>query len=345
MKTKIDTSDPRYIILYAGTGEENNYVDDIDQWRSEWQKRMDNEEQFGVIYVYPQPKPQTEKSEENKPTKRERNEALENAFTASLAKFRREERQRTNRLMTGYVGVYQSEMGDDHLARAQKGYNKVGRYNYGLRGNFFRDVAAAKTWLDEVANLDPLPLDAVGSTGDTDTTTAIFYGSTAGSTELIAEQVQTAWAAEHGETPPIVNVGDISELSNFLEHDRLLIGIPTWNIGKMQDDWEIAYPLLDEVDLTGKQFAIFGVGDQYGYPDNFQDGMGILGRKLQERGGILVGYTSTDGYEHDYSVAIENGRFMGLAIDDINQPELTEERIKQWVKQVQQEWREITLQL
>ncbi|MEM9777674.1 MAG: flavodoxin [Chloroflexota bacterium] len=349
MKTHIDTSDPRYIILNAGTKKGVNYVEEIDMWRAAWQRRMDQcdsfgTKSFGAIYVYASHEPEAEKDdEENKkegeePAVRQRNEELENAFTASLAKFRREERERTNRLMTGYVGVYRADMGEARLARAKKGYDKVGRYNYGLRGNFFDNVESAKMWLDAITDLGPLPLDAAGADGDTNTSTAIFYGSSTGSTELLAEHVQSAWSAAHGETPPIVNVGDMSELSNLLDNDRLLIGIPTWNIGKMQDDWEIVYPQLDSVDLTGKQIAIFGVGDQYGYPENFQDAMGILGRKFQERGAKLVGYTSTEGYEHDYSDALEDGRFMGLAIDDVNQPDLTAGRIKQWVNQVQQEW-------
>ncbi|MEM8857210.1 MAG: flavodoxin [Chloroflexota bacterium] len=354
MKPHIDTSDPRYIILNAGTKKGINYVEEIDMWRAEWQRRMDKSSSFdtapfGVIYVYASHEPEAEEekdeeeesveeTEEEESAERQRNEELENAFTASLAKFRREERERTNQIITGYVGVYRADMGEERLERAKKSYDKVGRYNYGVRGNFFQDVESAKMWLNAVTDLNRLPLDTAGADGDTNTSTAIFYGSSTGSTELLAEQVQSAWSAAHDETPPIVNVGDISELSNLLEHDRLLIGIPTWNIGKMQDDWEIVYPLLDEVNLADKQIAIFGVGDQYGYPENFQDAMGILGRKLQERGAKLVGYTSTDGYEHEYSDAIQDGRFMGLAIDDVNQPDLTAGRIEQWVSQVQQEW-------
>ncbi|MEM7799734.1 MAG: flavodoxin [Chloroflexota bacterium] len=356
MKSRIDTSDPRYIVLYAGTHDENNYVEDFEAWRSAWQQRMDAGERFGVIYVYPTVKPiqnasedkQEEESEEAKRKKRarrERNEERENAFTAARARFRREERTRTNRLITGYAGVYPNEMQPEQLARSQKGYHKFSRYSYGLRGNFFKDVESAKAWLDEIVDHEPLPLSGTGAAGDAETTTAIFYGSSSGSTELIAERVQAAWTEAHGETPPIVNVGDISELSNLLEHERLLIGIPTWNIGKMQDDWEIVYPQLDSVDLSDKQIAIFGVGDQYGYPDNFQDAIGILGRKFRERGAALVGYTSTDGYEYDHSVSIEDGRFMGLAIDDINQPELTDERIARWVEQVEQEWSGLQLEM
>ncbi|NES97290.1 MAG: flavodoxin FldA, partial [Desertifilum sp. SIO1I2] len=38
------------------------------------------------------------------------------------------------------------------------------------------------------------------------------------------------------------------------------------------------------------------------------------------------------------SKAIKNGKFVGLAIDEDNQPELTEERVKAWVAQLKREF-------
>ena len=53
---------------------------------------------------------------------------------------------------------------------------------------------------------------------------------------------------------------------------------------------------LDEIDFSGKKVAYFGAGDQVGYPDTFQDAMGILEEKISDQGGTTVGYWSTDGY-------------------------------------------------
>ncbi|MEM7125991.1 MAG: flavodoxin [Chloroflexota bacterium] len=170
------------------------------------------------------------------------------------------------------------------------------------------------------------------------TKTAIFYGSTTGTTEMIAEKIQEYWGKTYDEALPIVDVKDKSELTELLAFERLFVGCPTWDIGYLQDDWADVYPHLDELDLSGKQIALFGPGDQAGYPENFQDALGILGNKFMECGATLVGYTSTKGYEHTESVGVDGERFMGLAIDEINQSELTDSRIKAWVAQVKQEF-------
>jgi flavodoxin I len=112
------------------------------------------------------------------------------------------------------------------------------------------------------------------------------------------------------------------------------VGCPTWNIGELQADWEGFYNELDEIDFSGKKVAYFGAGDQIGYADNFQDAMGILAEKITSLGGTTVGQWPTDGYDFNESKAIQNDKFVGLALDEDNQPELTETRISSWVAQV-----------
>lgn len=77
-----------------------------------------------------------------------------------------------------------------------------------------------------------------------------------------------------------------------------------------------------------------GVGDAHGYPDNFLDAVGMLGATLRAQGAQLVGEWPTAGYDFTASKAVENGKFMGLAIDEVNQPEQTAARIAQWVAQI-----------
>ncbi|NER30511.1 MAG: flavodoxin FldA, partial [Symploca sp. SIO1C4] len=72
--------------------------------------------------------------------------------------------------------------------------------------------------------------------------------------------------------------------------------------------------------------------------DNFQDAMGILEEKISEQGGTTVGHWSTDGYEFNESKAVKNGKFVGLPLDEDNQSELTEQRIKTWVGQLKSEF-------
>ena len=156
----------------------------------------------------------------------------------------------------------------------------------------------------------------------------LFVGSTTGKTEAIQEAFGGSG---------VVTIHEMSEASasDFNDYDRIIIGCPTWDIGALQSDWEGFYEEeLDEIDFTGKTVAYFGTGDQEGYPDNFQDAMGILEEKISSLGGKTVGYWSTDGYEHDASKAEKNGKFVGLALDEDNQSELSDERISKWVTQL-----------
>ena len=45
----------------------------------------------------------------------------------------------------------------------------------------------------------------------------------------------------------------------------------------------------------------------------------------------VVGGVSTDGYTFDDSEAVQNGQFVGLALDDVNESDKTEARIDAWI--------------
>jgi len=163
----------------------------------------------------------------------------------------------------------------------------------------------------------------------------LFYGTQTGNTQTAAESIQKEFGGDS-----MVELCDISDADadDFTQYECLIIGCPTWNIGELQADWEGFYDELDTIDFSGKKVAYFGTGDQIGYADNFQDAMGILEEKISSLGGKTVGYWSTDGYEHNESKAVKNGKFVGLAIDEDNQSDLTDSRIKTWVAQLKQEF-------
>ncbi|NJO79814.1 MAG: flavodoxin FldA [Cyanobacteria bacterium RM1_2_2] len=161
----------------------------------------------------------------------------------------------------------------------------------------------------------------------------LFYGTQTGNTQTAAETIQQEFGGSG-----VVELHDVAnaDTDDFAGYDCLIIGCPTWNIGELQSDWEGFYEELDSVDFTGKKVAYFGPGDQIGYADNFQDAMGILEEKISELGGMTVGYWPTDGYDFSESKAVKDGKFVGLALDEDNQSELTDSRIKQWVAQLKQ---------
>jgi len=163
----------------------------------------------------------------------------------------------------------------------------------------------------------------------------LFYGTQTGNTQTAAEFIQKEFGGNS-----VVELYDIAsaDTDDFEQYECLIIGCPTWNIGELQSDWEGFFDELDTIDFSGKKVAYFGAGDQIGYADNFQDAMGILEEKISALGGKTVGYWPTDGYEHNESKAVKNGKFVGLAIDEDNQSDLTDSRIKTWVAQLKQEF-------
>ncbi|WYL92542.1 MAG: flavodoxin FldA [Gloeotrichia echinulata IR180] len=162
----------------------------------------------------------------------------------------------------------------------------------------------------------------------------LFYGTQTGKTESAAEIIRDEFGGD------IVTLHDVSQAdtSDFDDYQYLIIGCPTWNIGELQSDWDGLYQELDDTDFTGKTVAYFGTGDQIGYADNFQDAIGILEEKISERGGKTVGYTLIYGYDFNESKALRDGKFCGLALDEDNQSDLTNERVKAWVAQLKKEF-------
>ncbi|NJM56283.1 MAG: flavodoxin FldA [Synechococcales cyanobacterium RU_4_20] len=167
-------------------------------------------------------------------------------------------------------------------------------------------------------------------------TIGLFYGTQTGNTETIAEQIQSEFGGSD-----VVAMHEISDADTdtFGQYNFIIVGCPTWNIGEMQSDWDAFYEEdLDNIDFSGKKVAYFGPGDQVGYAENFQDAMGLLEEKISGLGGETVGHWPTDGYEHEASKAVKDGKFVGLALDEDNQAEQTEDRIKTWVSQLKSEF-------
>ena len=159
----------------------------------------------------------------------------------------------------------------------------------------------------------------------------LFYGSTTGKTADTAERIQAALGGDS-----VVDLFDIAdqEVTDLANYDCLIIGCPTWNIGDVQDDWDALLDELDQVDFSGKTVAYFGTGDQIGYADNFQDAMGILEEKISSLGGKTVGHWPAEGYEHTESRAMRDGKFCGLALDEDNESDKTDDRINAWCAQI-----------
>lgn len=152
----------------------------------------------------------------------------------------------------------------------------------------------------------------------------LFFGSTMGAAKAVAEII-----AKEIE----VDVFDVAKgIEELQKYDNLILGANTWGYGDLQDDWESVLKELKNIDFSGKKVAIYSTGDQESYPDTFVDSIGILGEVVEEKGGILIGFTDTEGYNFNESKGAKNNKFMGLAIDDNNQSSMTLDRVKKWIE-------------
>ena len=164
----------------------------------------------------------------------------------------------------------------------------------------------------------------------------IFVGSSGGVTLGVAEKLQELFDGAE-----LINVEeDYDDLCQFDEFDVLLIGSSTWGQGDVQRDWvDPLYEMNnDEPDFSGKKVAFFGAGDQKSHPEEFVTALGKMKDIFTKLGADTeFGYTSVDGYSFKYSYAQKDSNFCGLAIDEINQEELTQERVENWVAQIKKE--------
>jgi len=163
-------------------------------------------------------------------------------------------------------------------------------------------------------------------------TVALFYGSSTCYTEMAAEKIIEQLGEDNID---LFNITD-EPLVTAEFYQAVIMGIPTWDYGELQEDWEDIWEEIDTVNFQGKTVALFGLGDQVGYPEWFLDALGYLHAKLQSLGAIMVGYWPVEGYEFTQSKALtEDGlHFVGLALDEENEFDLSAERIRRWCDQI-----------
>jgi flavodoxin I len=161
----------------------------------------------------------------------------------------------------------------------------------------------------------------------------IFYGSSTGQTEMVAEKLQQLLGTKNAD---LINVDTATE-KDLKKYPYLIFGTPTWGIGEMQDDWEDYAEIVGKTDLKGKKVALFGLGDQDTYPDCFADGVGMLYDKIKDKAKI-VGKWPKSGYVFHESEALRDGSFVGMVIDQENQAAKTNERLEKWVEILKKEF-------
>lgn len=158
----------------------------------------------------------------------------------------------------------------------------------------------------------------------------LFYGGATTKTAFVAFKIQETFGEKEVELIPVENANG----KTFEAYDNIIAGVSTWFDGELPTYWDEILPEIEAANLSGKKVAIFGLGDQKHYPDNFVDGIGLLAESFINSGATLVGFTSIEGYNFNTSRAVKDGHFSGLVLDIENQSDKTEERVLAWVEEL-----------
>ena len=167
----------------------------------------------------------------------------------------------------------------------------------------------------------------------------LFFGSNTGKTRKVAKMIKKRFDDATMADPLNVNRATPEDLAQY---SFLILGTPTLGEGLLpglsadceNESWEEFLPKLQDLDFSGKTVAIYGLGDQIGYAEEFLDAMIVLYDFVIERGAKVVGAWPTEGYEFSHSEAVVDGKFVGLALDLDNQSGLTEQRLEAWLQSI-----------
>lgn len=171
----------------------------------------------------------------------------------------------------------------------------------------------------------------------------VFFGTDTGNTRRIAKDISTALGSAIAAKP--VNIRN-AEVADLLKYDTLILGTPTYGEGQLPglstgnatESWEEFLPKLAGHDFSGKKVALYGLGNQKGYPTEFVDAMFYLYESFKQCGATLIGAWDSDGYNFKRSKAVVDKRFIGLVLDQENQKELSPARLDAWLKMLAEAW-------
>ncbi|MFC2104146.1 flavodoxin [Bacteroidota bacterium] len=168
----------------------------------------------------------------------------------------------------------------------------------------------------------------------------LFYGPLGGSTERVAKKVAIALGNENVDLIPVKDsiASDVEKYENVI-FGMSTIGKETWDAEKPANDWDVFLPEVEKVDYSNNVIAMFGLGDQITYDLHFVDALGIVAEKILPKGANIIGKVETEGYDFRESLALIDGKFIGLPVNEDFEPELTDERVNNWVEKIKLEFK------
>lgn len=160
----------------------------------------------------------------------------------------------------------------------------------------------------------------------------VFYGSETGTTAEVARRIAKALEVADAD------IHDVAKLSPTAlgDYDVLVLGSSTWGAGELANAWYDFIAGAQTLALEGKKIAVFGCGDE-SMSDTFCDAVGEIYDEMKGTGAEMIGSFNGDGYDYSSSKAERDGVFVGLVLDEVNHPDMSDARIKAWTDQIKRE--------
>lgn len=159
----------------------------------------------------------------------------------------------------------------------------------------------------------------------------IFYGSSTGVMAKVAQRIAELLDIDAADVHDVAKTAP----SEVADYENLILGTSTWGVGEEQEDWFDFLNGLEMIDLRGKRIALVGVGDET-MAETFCSGVGQLYKRLKDTGAYFMGSYPADVYHFKHSEAVVDGKPVGLLLDEVNHPDLTEGRLNGWLLTLKQ---------
>jgi flavodoxin I len=167
---------------------------------------------------------------------------------------------------------------------------------------------------------------------------ALIYWPEGGNVENVANKIIAGLPGAEATKISLAhpNAGVLTE-ADFWIIGGSTVGAHIWQDADDSNKWLNFFKMLDQVNMKAKTVAFFGLGDQVLYPYHFVNGLGILQEEFEKRQSRIIGQWSVDGYEFKDSEGMKDGKFFGLALDEDQQAEKTDQRIEGWLELIKME--------
>ena len=170
--------------------------------------------------------------------------------------------------------------------------------------------------------------------------TALFFSPVGGNVDHVANKLGALIGKDKVDIIPVKEAGS----KHVNQYDKLIllgstVGTDHWNNETVPDEWPEFFMKIKDISFEKKKVAIVGLGNSFLYPAHFADGMAFHYEKLKKQKAKIYGEVDPEGYDFTDSESLnEDGLFCGLPIDEDNEPELTAERLENWINSLKSDF-------